>query len=902
MTWKIHEKNGSFGVNSAKGFASASMAGSDTTSNVPPVHGFTILTCSNNTMTKVVEKQTLKPNEKDSIRLGGGKYFSTDARSFEGPEDLFNTLAGLMDSGGRYCLVPGALAIGLDPTVRHERNGATFVDTPSNVFIMDIDKVAVPEPLGKGEQFTSAVDYMINELGGSFRSVSFVAVATAGTGRRGETTGNARLFFLLSRPLTVAQQKCFSVSINADLKARGSCLRLDLTIYSPEHILFVCRPEWRSGVFDPVPADQRTLRFKGLSDTLALPETLDLTKTPEIPKSQSAEGARPTGGSFLNSPAGKKVLDVVPQAPFELIERIVMAIPNDENFDDRDEWVAVAYGIKSATRGSPEGFDIWDSWCERWVNGPGDPVENRRVYESANNGRVGLDWLVGLARKYGGAEGLAAATAHARWLFGLHPLGPEDVSPLDRMEDPEAPDAAIDSLNEHYAFVHSRPDCVVDLRGDKDHVCSTLKVQSFKNILAPKRVRIADGKELRYTPAAVYWFNNPRRREYDDIGFYPLGQEPVGHFNAWKGLALEPVAGTWLRIEHFLFAVICNGDASVYGFLLRLIQWKIQNPTIRPEVGVVLLGVPGTGKGTFYRLLECIFGVRYCWQFGRATDAGNRFNKAEEGRVVLFYDECHFGHKLSDKSALKSQITEPMISIEPKCVDTYRVQNMALRIYASNEIAALPIDTNDRRFLVLEVSSAQAADTAYWASVNAAIDGNEVSAFVKEALAADLSAFDTERRSVPKTAARAELAEATEDRERQYLRLVLARGASLSGCWDARPWPSQSSPDPSNVWTSGPISIAARDLHDDYAEHMKSNHRGAPIRSQGEIEKLFRALGTDANGKYLYRSEPTHLPNLGSVRRRYMAPLSEMRAAFDKQTGSSNAWDEPHPLRTHGFP
>jgi hypothetical protein len=101
--------------------------------------------------------------------------------------------------------------------------------------------------------------------------------------------------------------------------------------------------------------------------------------------------------------------------------------------------------------------------------------------------------------------------------------------------------------------------------------------------------------------------------------------------------------------------------------------------------------------------------------------------------------------------------------------------------------------------LALAVSDIHAKDVAYFAKLMAAIEGDELAAFVHDALSADLSKFESVRREPPKTKARARLAAATARPEEEYLAELLDHGHPLARwCGATRPcdWRPRHDPAP----------------------------------------------------------------------------------------------------------
>ena len=380
---------------------------------------------------------------------------------------------------------------------------------------------------------------------------------------------------------------------------------------------------------------------------------------------------------------------------------------------------------------------------------------------------------------------------------------------------------------------------------------------------------------------------HPRRREYITADDYPTGTEPAGALNLWTGLAVEPKAGKWPTIEEFLRDVICAASLPDYAYLLDLIRWKIQNPTLNPEVAISLQGPQGVGKGTFGTFLQTIFGLKRYRLFGRPSDMANRFNAAAEGKLILFYDEAVFAHDPKIRGQLKSEITEHWQSIEPKGIDVYEVRNRALRIFASNDAAPIAIDLDDRRVFVLKAANIHAKDVTYFKAMLATFEGDEMAAFVHDALAADLSTFEKTRRNPPKTKAKAALAAATAKPEQEFLRELLDRGgAPIGGSFNWQPsrYP-RVSPEPKDPWRDGPVTVERDALHKTYLDWMKNTHSRAHSVNAAEL----RATIQQVLGPARFRSHPVQD---GVIKRRVilLGSLDECRAAFDQHSEFKHEW------------
>ena len=352
----------------------------------------------------------------------------------------------------------------------------------------------------------------------------------------------------------------------------------------------------------------------------------------------------------------------------------------------------------------------------------------------------------------------------------------------------------------------NRPDGVV-VRGDDETIIKMLTRQQLRNIYANDTVRApAAGKnpdgsqKTKLVNKGDAWFSHRARAQYKTVGVYPVGQEPPGALNLWKGLAITPRPGEWPLLKEFLLDIICNGEQAAFDYQRKLMQWKIQNPTRNPEVADIVRSGEGIGKNTLFSILARAFGKKWAITYYDPKAAVAKFNADIEFKMLIHYDETYFGHDRSVAGMLKGSITGEKIRIEHKGINAYHVDNIGLRQYSSNEAAALPVSLDARRFLVLNPSPKHKGDRDYYLRLQQALDDGELAAFVHDALNADLKQFELDRRTPYKTKARTELAEMTASPEEAYLLELLRHGGPIGGRdWRAREW-KQSAPDLKNPW------------------------------------------------------------------------------------------------------
>jgi Family of unknown function (DUF5906) len=790
-------------------------------------------------------------------------------------------------TGCGYALVPGVLDPSLDEKKQHPRNSSTIVDAKRALFTIDFDGLE-PDPggclLDTAVAFAKEVlSVVLSRLPKAFRAAAKILLATASTAlpenSKGEpAAGRAwfRLVFHLSRPLTCAEQMLVAKALK-NLPGLGC---IDLAIYSPPQWELVARPEflrgWRS---DPI-KDPVILHDGPPLDVDALLAELGLDLDPAASPQAQRSAAR--AKSWRD-----RVLDVALERRIPLVRQAVAAIVN--NLERRD-WIYILHAIEGALGDDPEAEYIFYGFSSRRVDGTSDPDEDERVWSSRGEGKAGYGYLMELLNKQGTPDAeaaiLAIRQAQAKAVFS--PLTDEEVEAAAKSAAIGLDPPWLREMNKHYAIIQDRPDAVFDLRGTARGLVKPLKVAAFHLLYANQMIQIPAAKgATKLAPQSKLWLVHPRRREYTTADDYPAGMEPPGALNLWKGLAVEPKAGKWPVIEEFLRDVICAGSQPDYAWLLNLLRWKIQNPTENPEVAISLQGAQGVGKGTFGIFLQTIFGLKRFRLFGRPDDMANRFNAAAEGKLVLFYDEAVFAHDPKIGGRLKSEITEHWLTIELKGIDSYEVRNRALRIFASNDAAPIAIDLDDRRVFVLEAANIHAKDEAYFKALHQAFDGDELAAFVDDALKADLSVFETARRNPPKTKAKAALAAATAKPEHEFLRELLDKGGAPAPTlfWEPRRYP-RVNPEPKDPWRTGRVTVERDAMHRAYLEWMKVNNPHA--RHSVNAAELDHTI-QQVLGVALFHSGPVR--EKGKLRRMaVIGKLKECRDAYDKHAGCDHEW------------
>ena len=450
-----------------------------------------------------------------------------------------------------------------------------------------------------------------------------------------------------------------------------------------------------------------------------------------------------------------------------------------EGVDDRRMRLRVGHALWSLGWGKL-GLDLWCEWLERW-----DHFDRAKAAGRWNNFvreyKKVLDFL----------DKNPDANLRGRVLIGsLFWTATRDGWPRWGSE------AILKEMNKQFTVVDSRSKGILDFVGDKFKSSTMKSKEGFGLMLSSTNVFAEVNGEEKWLTADKAWLSWPYRNRHKQAGYYALGQAPQSYLNLFKGLAVDGSKATtqrrfgrgWSTYRQFLLEVICNGDIRLYKYRVRLLWWKIQHPTQRTEVATVLLGVKGIGKNTLAQSFRRIFGDQYYVLISDSEKAKNKFDSLLEGKLIVVFDEAFFGHEKDLEGRLAGKITDPHLTIEPKFIDAYQVENCAHYMFLSNKDVPVPIVHGDRRYDTSEVPDKYKGKEEYWKAVYAAIgiapngddflETAELQNFVADGLGVNLSKFN--RKDIPVTEAFQDIAEATEEPVYRWLRLVLEKGDLLA--------------------------------------------------------------------------------------------------------------------------
>lgn len=422
-------------------------------------------------------------------------------------------------------------------------------------------------------------------------------------------------------------------------------------------------------------------------------------------------------------------------------------------------------------------------------------------------------------------------------------------------------DAEIQELNdEHFIVNIGGKVCIANIDPDPHTGRDVLSLSSSADF----RLRYQNRMTPENKSIAVIWLASPNRRQYRGLTFDPSGT-PEGYFNLFTGFPVEPIKGDCGLYWEHVYSNICSGNVDHYWYVRRWMAHSIQRPDELPGTAVVLRGQQGTGKGVFVDNYGQLFGEHYVTLY-RLDQMTGRFNAHIKNVMVLHANEATCRGDKVGEGVLKGLITDTKVPIEYKGKDIITIDNYKRIIVATNEDWAVPMGMDDRRFLVLEVSSAKKENKIYFAAIIEQMANGGQEALMYDLLHEDLTGFDV--RTVPFSASNFEQKLHSAPAIVNWWFEKLSDGCLTPGEF------SQSA----SKWT---IMPSHDQLHGDFAQWCRD------ARTHSMSKALFgRALRKLLPGLTLgeARCNQTVIDTNGKVRIRYylLPSLQECRQAFQR--------------------
>jgi hypothetical protein len=225
---------------------------------------------------------------------------------------------------------------------------------------------------------------------------------------------------------------------------------------------------------------------------------------------------------------------------------------------------------------------------------------------------------------------------------------------------------------------------------------------------------------MRTVHRTAYRPDQPSYFEWDGLEFannYSPATIPV--------TALEYTEGGLAAIEamqRHLFDM-CGRRPEIYTAVLMWLAHNVQKPGVKVRWAPIIKGCPGDGKSIFGNILRAVMGFRNVNVTGVASlTASGGFTDWATGAAVNVFEEIWIVGRERHRiyNATKEFITNDFISINSKGDKQYNAYNCTNHIAFSNHNDAIPLEDQDRRWLVIFTPWASLVDMLRYCSLDAA--------------------------------------------------------------------------------------------------------------------------------------------------------------------------------------
>lgn len=265
-----------------------------------------------------------------------------------------------------------------------------------------------------------------------------------------------------------------------------------------------------------------------------------------------------------------------------------------------------------------------------------------------------------------------------------------------------------------------------------------------------KIVKIAPLRLAESDLVVKFWLANESRRTVEDdrVVFDPtMKADPETHVNLFTGMKMTPAKpgeASCTQLLELLF-YLCGEQQNVFDWVLRWSAYPLKHPGAKMATAIVMHGREGAGKGLWWRAMREIYHPYSALITQRELESD--FNAWASRKLLVVGNEVvsrqerqhHVGY-------LKNLVTEETIQINDKHLPIREEANHMQIGFLSNELQALQISPDDRRYLIIQTPPA--LDAAFYQSVATELSAGGASALYRKLLDLDLGDFNAHSKPI----------------------------------------------------------------------------------------------------------------------------------------------------------
>jgi hypothetical protein len=233
------------------------------------------------------------------------------------------------------------------------------------------------------------------------------------------------------------------------------------------------------------------------------------------------------------------------------------------------------------------------------------PLFQALVWHLAAKGNS-LDEIIALLRQH--PNGIAA-----KYLQPSDRLAEETKRSFDKYLDAEPEVIARWNKNHAHVLVGSKSAILQEFTTPEGYTdFKLLSSEAFHEWNAEYKIILGQdekGKDI-VVPISKYWLKHPKRRKYQDLGFFPAKDVP-DFYNLWRGFAAEPCGGDCSKFLAHLHDNICQGDDELFAWVEAWFASIFQHPEKKYGTSLAMRGRQGVGKTKVGEVFGSLLGTHY---------------------------------------------------------------------------------------------------------------------------------------------------------------------------------------------------------------------------------------------------------------------------------------------------
>ena len=257
-------------------------------------------------------------------------------------------------------------------------------------------------------------------------------------------------------------------------------------------------------------------------------------------------------------------------------------------------------------------------------------------------------------------------------------------------------------------------------------------IKSFSHMICYVKEKDKKGENVNKKKKFIHeWLADPNIRVYDTNVFKPPPLIVKKHqHNCWIDFSIinEPL----IKTERDFFKEWCEFAYNLFGnklyadFIIARFAQRIQKPAERTFVCVIYYGEERIGKNRWLSVIKKIMGSYY-QELDNASKLYDKHSMYEFQTLMICINEANGIENFQNADILKTRITEPDVSVNPKGIQAYQVDNYCDYDMTTNNKHVVKItDGSFNRFFQVECSNHYKGNIEFFNDYIANIENNPI--------------------------------------------------------------------------------------------------------------------------------------------------------------------------------